>query len=226
MNDAVWYYAVANEQRGPINEADLAIAIGRGEIGPDSLVWREGMQGWAAARATLPGNLVPQGWVDSLPPSVGAGTAANMGAGGTFGQAGQSETAYGQTHGNMGGYFHPTGFVDVIKTVFNRYVQFSGRARRSEYWYWILFYLIAVLALSLVDAMLFGPGLAEVGVLSNIFALGIFLPSLALTARRLHDIGRSGWWQLIGLVPLIGWVLMIWWLTRPSDPNDNQYGPA
>lgn len=221
MTDAVWYYAVGNEQHGPMSEAELAVAIGRGEIGPDTLVWREGMEGWTAARATLPGNLVPQSWVDSLPPSLGTGVAA----GGTFGQAGQTGSAYAAPQGDMGGYFHPTSFGDVIKTVFNRYVQFSGRARRSEFWYWFLFVIICNIGLGTLDLALFGldSGFSPI---SSIFALGIILPNLAVAARRLHDTGRSGWWQLLMLIPLIGFIILLVWFAKRGEEHDNQYGPA
>ncbi|MFK7793443.1 MAG: DUF805 domain-containing protein [Devosiaceae bacterium] len=221
MNDAVWYYASGSDQRGPVGEADLSALIGRGEIGPDTLVWREGMANWSAARASLPGGLIPQSWVDGLsspgsqpPPAFG-------------GQGAQASAAQAGAGSWDGSYYHPTQFVDAVKTVIlGRYAQFSGRARRREYWWWILFYLLASLVCYFIDAILFSQRLAEIGVLSNIFALAVLVPAIAVTARRLHDIGRSGWWQLISLIPLIGWAVMIWWLTRPSEHGDNQYGPA
>lgn len=222
MSDAVWYYAVGNDQQGPLNEADVALAIGRGEVGPDTLVWREGMQGWAAARASLPGNLVPQSWADSLPPSLGAGA----GAGGSFGQAGQSSSAYAQPHGDLGGYFHPTSFADVIKTVFNRYLQFSGRARRSEYWYWMLFIIVVSVVLSVVDGIVFGFDPSDLAIVGPLFSLATFLPSLGVAFRRMHDTGRSAWWLLIALIPLVGTIILIVWFAKRGDEHDNQFGPV
>lgn len=221
MTDAVWYYAVGNEQRGPMSEAELAVAIGRGEIGPDTLVWREGMEGWTAARATLPGNLVPQSWVDSLPPSLGTGVAA----GGTFGQSGQSGSAYAASQGDIGGYFHPTSFGDVIKTVFNRYTQFSGRARRSEYWYWVLFVVLCSLGFSIIDGFIFGFDQDDIAIIGPLFSLVTLVPSLAVGFRRMHDTGRSAWWLLIGLIPLIGSIILIVWFVKRGEEHDNQYGP-
>lgn len=218
MTDAVWHYAANDEQFGPLNEADLAVAIGRGAIGPDTLVWREGMAGWAAARATLPGNLMPQSWADSLPPMVGAG--------GTFGQAPQSGSVGTHQHAGMGGTYHPTQFADVIKTVFGRYIQFSGRARRSEYWYWVLFVVLVSIGLSVVDGFIFGFGESDLAVLGPLFSLATFLPSLAVGFRRMHDTGRSAWWLLIGLIPLVGAIILIVWLAKRGDEQDNQYGPA
>lgn len=220
MSDAVWFFAAGSEQRGPLNEDELAVAIGRGEIGPDTLVWREGLAGWAAARATLPGNLIPQSWADSLPPSLSAG------ADGPFGQASQSSTAYAQPQGDMGGYFNPTSFADVIKTVLNRYVQFSGRARRSEYWYWILFILLVSIALSVVDGVIFGFGDSDFSIFGPLFSLATFLPSLAVGFRRMHDTGRSAWWLLIGFIPLIGAIILIFWFAKRGEEHANQYGPA
>lgn len=209
---AQWFYALGREQRGPVDEAELEHLISTGEIGPQSLVWREGMDAWAAAQSVLPGPLVPQAWVDGLPRSTSARPTPSPIP---------PQAAY-----DGEAYYHPHGFVEAFRTVLGRYAQFQLRARRREYWWWVLFYFLVGMTLSIVDALLFTPDLAEVGVLSNLFGLAVLIPTLAVTARRLHDIGRSGWWQLIGLVPILGWALMIWWLTRPSDPDDNRYGPA
>lgn len=107
-----------------------------------------------------------------------------------------------------------------------KYATFSGRSRRSEYWYFFLFYLLIVLALGLLDAMLGTAGAAgELGLLSGVFVLAMLLPSLAVGARRLHDIGRSGWWLLISFVPLIGAVILLVFALRDGDRGDNAYGP-
>jgi uncharacterized membrane protein YhaH (DUF805 family) len=219
MSDAVWYYAAGNEQQGPLSEADVAIAIGRGEITADTLVWREGMQGWAAARTSLPGNLVPQSWADSLPPAIGAGV------GGAFGQA-AAAMAPSYANGDAGGYFHPTSFVDVVKTVFNRYVQFSGRARRSEYWYWVLFIVAVSIVLSVIDGIIFGFETTDLAIIGPLFSLATFIPSLGVAFRRMHDTGRSAWWLLIALIPLVGTIILIVWFAKRGDEHDNQYGPA
>lgn len=218
MSDAVWFYALGTEQRGPVNESDLANAIHQGEIGPDSLVWRESMEDWALARTSLPGALIPQSWVDHLPRSPAQGSQS----GSVGGSASQSYPGTAPS----GGVYHPTTFGDSIKTVFWRYTQFSGRARRSEYWWFALGCLIASFVLIAIDFMIFPASVAEVGVLSNIFGLAIFVPSIAVSARRLHDTGRSGWWQLVGLIPLIGLIILIVWLAKKGQPNDNDYGPA
>lgn len=220
MSDAVWYYAVGEEQRGPVADADLAMLIGRGEMGPDTLVWRDGMSGWAAARTSLPGALVPQSWVDALPASGGGAPVFG-------GQAASNQAAADAGAGTwQGDYYHPTQFVDVIKTVFSRYVGFKGRARRSEYWYWVLFVVLASIALALIDGAIFGFDESDVAVVGPLFSLATFIPSLAVGFRRMHDTGRSAWWLLLGLIPLIGSIILIFWFAKRGDEGDNQYGPA
>ena len=104
-------------------------------------------------------------------------------------------------------------------TVLKKYATFSGRARRKEFWMFILFYIIIAIGLSVVDMMI---GMSLLGLL---FALAMLIPSLAVGARRLHDIGKSGWWQLIGLVPFIGILVLIIFWVMDSNPGDNAYGP-
>lgn len=203
MEDVVWYYAEGNEQKGPVSEEDVADLIARGTIRADTLVWRDGMETWAPARSSLPGALIPQGWVDALPPMAPTGA------------------AYGGD-----GYYHPTAFADVIKTVLARYVQFQGRARRSEYWYWVLFIVLVSIGLALVDGAIFGFDETDIAVFGPIFSLATFVPSLSVGFRRMHDIGRTAWWLLIGLIPIIGTIIIIYWFVQPGQPNDNQYGPA
>ena len=108
-----------------------------------------------------------------------------------------------------------------------KYATFAGRARRREYWFFFLFYLLIYFALSIVDG-LFGAFDTErgVGLLSGVFALGMLLPSLAVGARRLHDIGRSAWWLLISLVPLVGLLVLMAFALKDGDPGPNAYGPS
>ena len=107
-----------------------------------------------------------------------------------------------------------------------KYAVFSGRSRRMEYWYFVLFNIIVSIVLGAIDALLgtLGSGMG-VGLLSGIYGLAILIPSLAVTVRRLHDIDRSGWWILIGLVPLIGAIVLLVFALLDSTPGSNQYGP-
>jgi uncharacterized membrane protein YhaH (DUF805 family) len=98
------------------------------------------------------------------------------------------------------------------------YANFSGRERRRDYWMFVLFYMIIYIALSLVDTLI-GSVL-----LSSLFSLVMLVPSLSFAARRLHDTGRSGWWQLLYLIPLIGLIVVIVFLAQDSHQGENQYG--
>ncbi|MGB3609247.1 MAG: DUF805 domain-containing protein [Cellvibrio sp.] len=101
---------------------------------------------------------------------------------------------------------------------YKKYADFTGRARRQEYWMFILFYFIVSIILGIVD------GVLGIQILGLLFSLASLVPSLAIGARRLHDTGRSGWWQLLYLIPLIGLIIMIIFLVQDSHP-DNEYGP-
>ena len=111
-------------------------------------------------------------------------------------------------------------------TVLRKYAVFEGRARRREYWFFVLFYILISIVLSMVDRVL---GLSNeaygMGVLGALFCLGVLIPSIAVGARRLHDTGRSGWWLLIGLIPLIGAIVLIVFFVLDSQPGTNAYGP-
>lgn len=113
-------------------------------------------------------------------------------------------------------------FVEAIKSVLSKYVTFSGRARRSEFWWWYL----AMIILSVILYVITGKGESDMGnLVSTIVALAVFLPNLAVAIRRLHDIGKCGWWVLINLVPLVGWIILLIFYVRDSEPGTNQYGP-
>jgi uncharacterized membrane protein YhaH (DUF805 family) len=107
----------------------------------------------------------------------------------------------------------------AIKSCFGKYVTFSGRSSRSEYWYFTLFYVLASIIGNILDAAI------EVPVFAAIVTVAFILPSLAAGARRLHDTGRSGWWLLLSFVPLIGLIVLIIWLATKSYEGANKYGP-
>ena len=111
------------------------------------------------------------------------------------------------------------GFLEAVKSCFSQYTGFSGRARRSEYWYFTLFNCIVSFATSFIGTRL------HFGWLASIISLALLLPALAVCIRRLHDIGKSGWWYLIGLIPVVGFILLIVWFCRDSEAGANQYGP-
>ena len=116
-------------------------------------------------------------------------------------------------------------FQTSVKTCFNKYATFSGRASRSEYWFFYLFTIIASIVTWVIDTMLLGYGADDTGAISLIFQIIIILPSLAVGARRLHDIGKSGWWQLL-VITLIGIILLIVWFATIGSSKKNNYGPT
>ncbi|MCB1311315.1 MAG: DUF805 domain-containing protein [Sedimentitalea sp.] len=121
-------------------------------------------------------------------------------------------------------------FTEAVRTCFSKYVTFSGRARRSELWWFVLFVSVCGLILSVLDSALFGAtaseaGSGEVAALSAIFSLATFLPSISVAVRRLHDLDRSGWWYWIVLIPLIGWIVLIVWYATRGTEGPNRFGP-
>lgn len=107
-------------------------------------------------------------------------------------------------------------YIDVLK----KYVAFSGRARRKEYWMFTLFNVLASLILTVLDAVL---GTAPY--LSLAYSLAVLLPSLSVAVRRLHDTGRSAWSLLFGLIPIVGGIILLVFLVGDSKQEQNQYGP-
>ena len=112
-------------------------------------------------------------------------------------------------------------YLEVLK----KYAVFDGRAQRAEYWYFVLFSIIISIVLGFID---FSIGTfdekAGVGLLSGIYALAVFIPSIAVGVRRLHDTNRSGWWILIGLIPIVGFIVLFVFFVIDSDQRANQYG--
>jgi len=115
--------------------------------------------------------------------------------------------------------------MDWYLKVLKNYVGFEGRARRKEYWMFVLFSLIVSIAIAIVDAIMgTSRSLAGLGLLGGLYSLAVLVPSIALGARRLHDIGKSGWWQLIALIPILGWIVLIVWAVTEGTRGSNAYG--
>jgi uncharacterized membrane protein YhaH (DUF805 family) len=124
-------------------------------------------------------------------------------------------------------------YIEVLK----KYVVFSGRSRRAEYWYFVLFNTIITAILLAIDIAM-GSGAADstmtgdagvamnasLGILSGIYSLAVLLPGLAVLIRRLHDTDHSGWWIFISLIPIIGSFILLYFLVKDSTPGANQYG--
>jgi uncharacterized membrane protein YhaH (DUF805 family) len=107
-----------------------------------------------------------------------------------------------------------------------KYAEFNGRASRQEYWFFLLFNILISALLATVD---FFTGTLNVqsgvGLLSGLYSLAVLIPGIAVTIRRLHDTGRSGWWMFISLIPIIGGIVMLIFMVQDSTPGDNEYGP-
>ncbi|MEP4485509.1 MAG: DUF805 domain-containing protein [Halioglobus sp.] len=121
-------------------------------------------------------------------------------------------------------------FSTAIKTVLNKYIVFSGRASREEFWYWVLGVLLVTTLLAIIEGLVIAPATGfeafdpKAGQpLGMIFNLAIFLPSIAVAVRRLHDIGRAGWWFFIQLIPIIGTLILLWWYVQPGSGQPNEY---
>ena len=102
---------------------------------------------------------------------------------------------------------------------FSNYVGFSGRASRSEYWYWVLFVIVAEIVTSIIDYVI------GYEVTTTLFGLAVILPGLAVTFRRLHDLDRSAWWFLIAFIPIVGWIILIIWYCARRTVGQNRFGP-
>ena len=111
---------------------------------------------------------------------------------------------------------------NFLNVLLNHYADFNGRARRSEYWYYTLMVVLISLVLSFLQSL---TGWRLFSVISGLVSLAVLVPGLAICWRRLHDIGKSGAYYFIVLIPIVGWILMIVWLCQDSQPGDNQYGP-
>ncbi len=107
-------------------------------------------------------------------------------------------------------------YIEVLK----KYVVFSGRARRKEYWMFTLISTIITVALAFID-----DSSGTDGLIGLAYTLAVFLPSLGVAVRRLHDTDRTGWWVLIGLIPLVGLIVLIIFFVQDSNPEENAYGP-
>ena len=115
------------------------------------------------------------------------------------------------------------GFTQAVKACLTKYANFQGRARRSEYWYFVLAYCLLLLVVAVI-AFILGGGRIILPVMGLVF-LGIFLPSLAAQVRRLHDTNASGWWILLAFIPYVGGVIMLVWFCLPGTKGENRFGP-
>ena len=114
-------------------------------------------------------------------------------------------------------------FFKAIMICFSKYAIFTGRASRYEFWYFNLFLMIGSIITAIIDVIIFPDLLGAFSPLNTVFSLAILLPFVAVSSRRMHDVNRSGWWQLIPIT-IIGIIPYTYWVTKKSDPQDNKFG--
>lgn len=115
----------------------------------------------------------------------------------------------------------PLTFVEAVRTCFQKYIDFTGRTKRSEYWYFVLFTVLGSAILTVVEDIV---SRGETHFLAPLFSLAVLLPSLAVLVRRLHDTDRSGWWAFLTLFPVIGNLVLIWFCVQPSAKGTGRFG--
>lgn len=181
----MWYYADGSERQGPLERSDIERLIADGTITEDTLVWREGLDGWEAADAHF--QMTPE--APAAPPPMPDAPMPDAP------KSEASEPAQSADIGPDGLYIHAPSrtFSEAISTCMSKFVTFKGRASRSEYWFFMLLTLIVSIVTSSLDVVLF-PNLLDISPLNSISALILFLPTLSASVRRLHDTDRSGWW--------------------------------
>lgn len=113
-------------------------------------------------------------------------------------------------------------FIEAVQICFKKYATFEGRAARSEYWYWVAFLAGVSIITGMLDQILF-PG-ARGEPINTVVTLALLCPGIAVTARRLHDTNRSGWWQLITLT-IVGIIPLLYWECKKGDAGENRFGP-
>ena len=124
------------------------------------------------------------------------------------------------------------GFATAVKSFWSNYTNFSGRARRSEYWFIQLFLVLTNLAVAAIDLALMNGDLERFiangggGIVGLIWILATIVPAVAVLVRRLHDTSRSGWWALIGLLPIVGAIILLVFTLQDSASGENTYGPS
>jgi len=113
-------------------------------------------------------------------------------------------------------------YLDALKN----YATFSGRATRQQYWMFVLFNIIIAILLGIIDGVFGFTNEDGMGLLGTVYSLAILIPAIAILARRLHDIGRTGWWILLLFIPLIGAIVILIFALLDSERNENEYGAS
>jgi len=212
----VHYLDGSRNQQGPVPADEIARLVRNGAIRRDTLIWYPGMPDWRPiGQVSEFASLFVQA-APPRPPAARGAAAMPPSAPMAGAYAGQAQGARPFEPPRMG-------FGRAIATCFRKYVDFTGRARRAEYWFWHLFYMLALIGLLALDGAVAAAGL-RVAVFGLVGILAMALPSLAVSVRRLHDTDRSGWWILINFVPFGGIVYLVF-LCQRGTTGENRFGP-
>jgi len=233
-----WHYQHRGEAKGPVTDDQLKALCDAGVVSVSTPVWRQGFVDWTTLGDT------DFSYVHQSSRTVAAGGSGSVPRAGSGHGAGHvSDRASAPTERYLRGSVDEAYDVDdlsmwrfFVRCLTERYAMFTGRARRKEYWSFVLFYIVTVVAIflggSLIDAAVgnIGPEnvrSAPVVTLAGyiLFSLAMLIPGLSVLVRRLHDIGLSGWLVLIGIIPLGGLALLIMALI-PTQFGPNRHGPA
>ncbi len=227
MAEEAYYLDGSRNQQGPVPIAELGRLIRGGTIRRDTLVWYAGMPDWRPASQVnelasfFGGSAPPPVRPPAGPPPQAAPGAAPMQRSSSMAASRQSPLR--QPEAESAAPNGPVGFGGAISRGFGKYVDFTGRAPRSEYWFWHLFYWLAVIVLVALDAVIAMAGL-HLAVFTALGTLALLLPTLAVTVRRLHDTDHSGWMILITLIPLIGTIIFLVFMCKRGTAGPNRFG--
>ena len=210
---ASWYYATGSDPVGPYSRDQMTTLVTLGILKPETLVWSDGMVDWAPVAQSSLATVVRRPVVlESYQPAMAPLSAVMDGGSGAAVAV-------------MGAGAAPSGFIETlgeaIGDCFGKFASGKGRARRAECWLFALFGLFGTLLLASLDVAVLGRDFPVVGM---VFALLVLTPLVAVMIRRLHDIDRSGWWVLIGAVPILGNLALLVLCTLPGTEGQNRFG--
>jgi uncharacterized membrane protein YhaH (DUF805 family) len=227
--EEAYYLDGSRNQQGPVPIAEIGRLIRGGTIRRDTLVWYPGMPDWRPASqvtelASFFGGAAPPPRPPAGPPPAQAMPTASAPMqrrapmGGAYpGRGPQAQATQSDSGGSMG-------FGGAIATCFRKYVDFTGRARRKEYWFFHLFYLLTLVVLVAIDGAILASG-GGAAVFTMLGMLALALPTLAVVVRRLHDTDHSGWMYFIMFVPLVGIIIFLVFMCQRGTAGPNRFGP-
>lgn len=210
---ASWYYATGSDPVGPYSRDQMTTLVTLGVLKPETLVWSDGMADWTPVAQSSLATVTRRPVVAEAYQPAMVPLSAMMDGGGGAAVATMPDEA------------PPSGFIEAfgeaIGDCFGKFASGRGRARRAECWLFALFGLFGTLLLASLDVAVLG---REFPVVGMVFALLVLTPLVAVTIRRLHDIDRSGWWVLIGAVPVLGNLALLVLCSLPGTEGHNRFG--